>query len=371
MSFTFSEVRRMVSSARASIGCAHLPQSMLYPLLRPLLFALDPETAHDAVFATLDAAAACGVAQLVTPRVRASPIEAMGLRFPNRVGLAAGLDKNAAHIDGLAALGFGFIECGTITPRPQPGNPKPRMFRLIEAQALINRMGFNNEGVARILRNVGRARFAAARGGILGLNIGKNFDTPNARANDDYVTCLSAVYAHASYVTVNISSPNTKGLRDLQEDAALEALLRRLKSEQARLAQRHGKYTPLVIKIAPDLAPADLRRIARSLRAHKIDGVIATNTTTDRGAVAGLPHSDEAGGLSGRPLGTKSTAVIRTLAAELEGALPIIGVGGIMSGADAREKIGAGATLVQIYTGLIYKGPQLVAEIAQALATGA
>jgi dihydroorotate dehydrogenase len=366
-----SEVRRMVSSARASIVYAHHPQSMLYPLFRPLLFALDPETAHDAAFASLDAAAACGVAQLVAPRVRTSPVEVMGLRFPNRVGLAAGLDKNARHIDGLATLGFGFIECGTVTPRPQPGNPKPRMFRLVEAEALINRLGFNNEGVERFLINVGRARFATARGGILGLNIGKNFDTPNARAIDDYVACLTAVYAHASYVTVNISSPNTKGLRDLQEDAALEALLRTLKSEQARLAQQYGKYAPLVVKIAPDLAPADLRRIARSLLAHKIDGVIATNTTTDRSAVAGLPHADEAGGLSGRPLRAKSTAVIRTLAAALDGALPIIGVGGIMSGADAREKIAAGASLVQIYTGLIYKGPELVAEIAKALATGA
>jgi dihydroorotate dehydrogenase len=358
----------MVSFARASIAHAHLPQSMLYPLFRPLLFALDPETAHDAAFASLDAAAACGVAQLVAPRVRASPVEVMGLKFPNRVGLAAGLDKNAAHIDGLATLGFGFIECGTVTPRPQPGNPRPRMFRLVGAEALINRLGFNNEGVERFLLNVARARFATARGGILGLNIGKNFDTPNARAIDDYVACLRAVYARASYVTVNISSPNTQGLRELQDDAALEHLLGTLKAEQAKLAQAHGKYTPLVVKIAPDLAPADLRRIARTLMAHRIDGVIATNTTTDRSVVAGSPHAEEAGGLSGRPLAAKSNAVIRTLAAELGGALPIIGVGGIMSGADAKEKIAAGATLVQIYTGLIYRGPELVAEIAQALA---
>jgi len=340
---------------------------MLYPLLRPLLFALDPETAHDAAFAGLDAAAACGVARLVAPRVRASPVDVMGLRFPNRVGLAAGLDKNAAHIDGLATFGFGFIECGTVTPRPQPGNPKPRMFRLPEAQALINRLGFNNDGVERFLRNVAGARFASA-GGILGLNIGRNFDTPNARAVDDYVTCFRAVYASASYVTVNISSPNTKGLRDLQEDAALGRLLGTLKSEQAKLAQVHGKHTPLVVKISPDLTTADLRRVARSLLAHEVDGVIATNTTIDRAAVAKLPHADEAGGLSGAPLREKATAVIRTLADELRGALPIIGVGGIMSGPDAREKIAAGATLVQIYTGLIYKGPELVAEIADALA---
>jgi dihydroorotate dehydrogenase len=341
---------------------------MFYPLLRPLLFALDPETAHDAAFASLDAATACGVARAFAPRVRSSPIDAMGLTFPNRVGLAAGLDKNAAHIDGLATLGFGFIECGTVTPRPQPGNPKPRLFRLPAAEALINRLGFNNDGVERFLQNVARARFGPARGGILGLNIGKNFDTPNARAIDDYLYCLNAVYAHASYVTVNISSPNTKGLRELQEDAALEALLAALKAEQAKLSQQHGKYTPVVIKLAPDLDPGELRRIARSLVAHSIDGVIATNTTVDRSAVAGEPNADEAGGLSGRPLRDKSTAVIRTLAAELAGALPIIGVGGIMSGADAREKLAAGATLVQIYTGLIYKGPELVAEIAEALA---
>jgi dihydroorotate dehydrogenase len=302
--------------------------------------------------------------------VRASPVEAMGLTFPNRVGLAAGLDKNAAHIDGLAALGFGFVECGTVTPRPQPGNPKPRLFRLPEAEALINRLGFNNDGVDRFLANVQRARFGPGSGGILGLNIGRNFDTPNARAIDDYLACLKLVYARASYITVNISSPNTQGLRELQEDTALERLLGALKSEQARLAQTHGRYTPLVVKIAPDLTPTDLRRIARSLIAHKIDGVVATNTTTDRSAVTGSPHGEEAGGLSGRPLKAKSTAVIRMLAAELAGAIPIIGVGGIMSGADAKEKIAAGATLVQVYTGLIYKGPKLVAEIAEALAPG-
>jgi dihydroorotate dehydrogenase len=341
---------------------------MLYPLFRPLLFALDPETAHDMSLASLDAAAALGVARLVAPRVRASPVEAMGLTFPNRVGLAAGLDKNAAHIDGLAALGFGFIECGTVTPRPQPGNPKPRLFRLPEAEALINRLGFNNDGVDRFLANVKRARFGPGNGGILGLNIGRNFDTPNARAIDDYLACLRVVYPRASYVAVNISSPNTKGLRELQEDTALERLLAALKSEQARLAQMHGRYTPLVVKIAPDLAPADLRRVARSLTAHKIDGVVATNTTTDRSSIAGSPHSDEAGGLSGRPLQAKSTGVIRTLAAELRGSIPIIGVGGIMSGADAKEKIAAGATLVQVYTGLIYKGPDLITEIAEALA---
>jgi dihydroorotate dehydrogenase len=341
---------------------------MLYPLFRPLLFALDPETAQEVAFAGLDAATSLGVAQLVAPRPPPSPVKAMGLSFPNRIGLAAGLDKNAQHIDGLATFGFGFIECGTVTPRPQPGNPKPRLFRLPEAEALINRLGFNNDGVERFLANVTRAHFGPKSGGILGLNIGKNFDTPNDRAVDDYVTCLRAVYAHASYVTVNVSSPNTAGLRDLQADAALDALLTALKAEQSKLADRHGRHTPLAVKIAPDLSVGDIRRIARAMIAHRCDGVIATNTTVDRSAVAGLAHADEMGGLSGRPLKDKATAVIRTLATELGGAMPIIGVGGIMSGADAREKIAAGATLVQIYTGLIYKGPELVTEIATALA---
>ena len=342
--------------------------SKLYPLFRPLLFALDPETAHDVAFASLDRAAAAGVAQLIAPRVPASPVEAMGLKFPNRIGLAAGLDKNAAHIDGLATLGFGFIECGTVTPRAQPGNPKPRLFRLPEAEALINRLGFNNEGVDRFLANVARARFGPAKGNILGINIGKNFDTPNERAVDDYLHCLRAVYGRASYVVVNISSPNTAGLRELQHDAWLGSLLEALKSEQAALAQKHGKYTPLAVKIAPDLSAEEIRAMARTLLAHRVDGVIATNTTIDRSGVNGLRHAGESGGLSGRPLREKSTAAIRALAAELEGAIPIIGVGGIMSGKDAVDKIAAGATLVQVYTGLIYKGPNFVAEIAGALA---
>jgi dihydroorotate dehydrogenase len=341
---------------------------MLYPVFRPLLFSLDPETAHDVALAGLDAAASLGIAQLVAPRLPASPVEAMGLNFPNRVGLAAGLDKDAAHIDGLATLGFGFIECGTVTPRAQPGNPKPRLFRLPEAEALINRLGFNNGGVDHFVGNVARARFGPHAGGILGLNIGRNFDTPNERAIDDYLICLRAVHGYASYVTINISSPNTQGLRELQEGNTLGPLLGALKAEQAKLADRHGKYTPLVVKIAPDLSASDIQNIARALVAYRIDGVIATNTTVDRGAVAGLAQADESGGLSGRPLNDRSTAVIGTLAAALDGALPIIGVGGIMSGADARQKVAAGATLVQIYTGLIYKGPELVAEIARALA---
>ena len=341
-----------------------LSLAMLYSLFRPLLFALDPEAAHDATFKGLDLAAKLGVAQIVLPRPPVSPVTVMGLEFPNRVGVAAGLDKNAEHIDGLAALGFGFIECGTVTPRPQPGNPRPRVFRLIEAEALINRLGFNNDGVDRFLANAGRARYR----GVLGLNIGKNFDTPNDRAVDDYLACLRAVYARASYVAVNVSSPNTKGLRELQHEAALAALLAALKSEQKKLAQQHGKYTPIAIKIAPDLRPPAIAGIARLLVRHGIDGVIATNTTVARDAVKGVRHADEAGGLSGRPLRAPATAVIRTLAHALDGALPIIGVGGILSGADAKEKIDAGAALVQIYTGLIYRGPDLVAECARALA---
>jgi dihydroorotate dehydrogenase len=341
---------------------------MLYPLFRPLLFTLDPETAHGVAFAALDAAVASGAARLTAPRVAASPVVAMGLEFPNRVGLAAGLDKNAAHIDGLATLGFGFIECGTVTPRPQPGNPKPRLCRLPAAQALINRMGFNNDGVDRCLANVARSRFATKRGGILGLNIGRNFDTPNERAVDDYLACLSAVYRNASYVTINISSPNTSGLRELQDVTALQPLLAALKAEQTKLSQKHGKYTPLVVKIAPDLSKPDIGRIARTLVEQRIDGVIATNTTTGRSAVGALPHGGEAGGLSGAPLRDKATAAVRALAQAIDGAMPIIGVGGILSGDDAREKIAAGATLVQIYTGLIYRGPQLVVEIAEALA---
>ena len=339
---------------------------MIYPFFRPLFFALDPETAHDMALASLDVAAKLGIVQALAPRVPPSPVKAMGLDFPNRVGLAAGLDKNAAHIDGLGALGFGFIECGTVTPRAQPGNPTPRVFRLPEARALVNRLGFNNEGVERFLVNVGRASWR----GILGLNIGKNFDTPNARAVDDYIACLKAVYPHASYVTVNISSPNTKGLRDLQSEEALTGLLRALKKEQQALAERHGKYTPVAVKIAPDLTRGAIEGVARLLVAHRIDGVIATNTTIERNGVKGLPRADEAGGLSGQPLGPRATAVVAALAKALDGALPIIGVGGILSGADAKEKIAAGATLVQIYTGLIYRGPDLVAECGRALASG-
>jgi dihydroorotate dehydrogenase len=336
----------------------------LYPLFRPLLFAVDPETAHDLVFSALDAAAAIGVAQLAAPRLPASPVTVMGLAFPNRVGLAAGLDKNAAHLRGLATLGFGFLEAGTVTPRPQRGNPRPRMFRIVEAEALINRLGFNNDGVERFVANVGTSGYR----GVLGANIGKNFDTPAGRSADDYVACLRAVYPIASYVTVNVSSPNTAGLRDLQSGDALSALLKRLNKERSALAQQHGRRVPLAIKIAPDLDADAIGDIARILVRHKADAVIATNTTIARDGVAGRAHAAEAGGLSGRPLREKSNAVIRALASALDGALPIIGVGGIVCGDDAREKIAAGAALVQLYTGLVYRGPGLVAECVRALA---
>ncbi|MDE2002092.1 MAG: quinone-dependent dihydroorotate dehydrogenase [Betaproteobacteria bacterium] len=337
----------------------------LYPLFRPLLFAADPELAHEIAFAGLDAATKTGIARLAAPRLAPSPVEVMGIRFPNRVGLAAGLDKNAEHLAGLATLGFGFLEAGTVTPRPQPGNPRPRMFRIVAAQGLINRLGFNSLGVERFVANVARSGYR----GVLGVNIGRNFDTPNERAADDYVTCLQAVYDCASYVTVNISSPNTAGLRELQSEGALPALLERIVGERDRLAQARGRRVPLAVKIAPDLEDDALRGIARLLVGYRIDAVIATNTTLAREGVAGLPNADEAGGLSGAPLRERSTAVLRILAAELGGALPIIGVGGILCADDAREKIAAGASLVQLYTGLIYRGPDLVAQCVRALAT--
>jgi dihydroorotate dehydrogenase len=342
----------------------HASMHRLYPLFRPLLFAADPERAHELAFAALDAAAAAGIAQLAAPRLPLAPVEALGLRFPNRVGLAAGLDKNAEHLRGLATLGFGFLEAGTVTPRPQPGNPRPRLFRIVEAQALVNRLGFNNAGVERFVANVARTRYD----GILGINIGRNFDTPNERAADDYVACLRAVHAQASYVTINVSSPNTEGLRDLQAESALGALLSRVIGERDALAQRTGKRVPLAVKIAPDLDDDGVQAVARLLVRLRIDAVIATNTTLARDAVQGMPHADEAGGLSGAPLRERSTTVVRLLAAVLDGALPIIGVGGVLCADDARDKIAAGATLVQLYTGLIYRGPELVAECVRALA---
>jgi dihydroorotate dehydrogenase len=348
--------------ARPSNESPNASRAMLYPLLRPLLFRLDPETAHKLTFGGLDLAARLRIAKLALPGVADDPVEVMGLRFPNRIGLAAGLDKNAEHIDGLAALGFGHIECGTVTPRAQPGNPPPRLFRIVEAQALVNRMGFNNAGLDAFLHNRARARWP----GVVGLNIGKNFDTPNERAADDYLAGLRGCYAHAAYVTVNVSSPNTRGLRDLQHEAVLGALLAQLKDEQAKLADEHAKYTPLVLKIAPDLEDVAIDGIARLCVRHRIDAVIATNTTVARTGVEGLPHASEAGGLSGAPLRARATAVVRQLARTLDGALPVIGAGGVMCGADAKEKLDAGATLVQLYTGLVYRGPALVAECVRA-----
>ena len=333
-----------------------------YNLLRPALFSLDPETAHDATLTSLNTAYCLGLSRLI-PQPAPDPRTVMGITFPNPVGLAAGLDKNGECINGLAALGFGFIEIGTVTPRPQPGNPRPRLFRLPDAQAIINRMGFNNHGVDTLLENVKRAQFK----GVLGINIGKNADTPIEKAADDYLIGLRRVYPCASYVAINISSPNTRNLRQLQGGDELDALLAQLKTEQEKLAQQHGKYVPLAVKIAPDLDAEQIKQIGALLIKHRIDGVIATNTTLARDGVGNLPHGNETGGLSGAPVREISTAVIRQLAAELQGALPIIGVGGILSGKDAREKMQAGAALVQLYSGLIYRGQALVAECAAAV----
>lgn len=338
---------------------------MFYSLLRSFLFRFDPEIAHDWTQRGLSIAPTLPLKLLCKRCVADAPRRVMGLDFPNPVGLAAGLDKNGECIKVWDALGFGFIEIGTVTPRPQPGNPKPRMFRLPQAQALINRMGFNNQGVDALVERVRRARFK----GVLGVNIGKNADTPVERASEDYLIGLRKAYPWASYITVNISSPNTPGLRDLQYGAALESLLAALKAEQQRLADVHGRYVPLVIKIAPDLADADLRMVGQALLQQGIDAVIATNTTFSRAGVEALPYAQEAGGLSGAPLLARSTEVVRQLADVLEGRLPIIAAGGIFSGADAAAKIAAGASLVQIYTGLIYRGPALIREAVQALKT--
>lgn len=335
----------------------------MYSLLRPALFQLSPEAAHNLTLTGLKTACNLGLSSLLGSTIPANPRTVMGLTFPNPVGLAAGLDKNGDCIDGLAALGFGFIEIGTITPLPQPGNPKPRLFRLPEAHAIINRMGFNNEGVDALIQNVQLSDYK----GILGINIGKNAATPIEKAADDYLICLRKVYAHASYITVNISSPNTKNLRQLQDEAALNDLLGLLKAEQGKLADKHGKYVPIALKIAPDMEGEQITQISRLLMLHRIDGVIATNTTLSREGVENQPLGNETGGLSGAPVRDKSTRVIRQLADHLQGALPIIGAGGILNGADAVEKIAAGASLVQIYSGLIYRGPALIAECAFAL----
>lgn len=330
----------------------------IYALLRPLLFALDAEHAHDMTLDLLETAHRLGLGHRQLP---ACPVQVFGLDFPNPVGLAAGLDKNGAHVDALAALGFGFIEVGTVTPRPQPGNPRPRLFRLPEHQAIINRFGFNNDGVDALLHNVGRARY----GGVLGINIGKNKDTPNARAADDYLYGLERVYAQASYVTVNISSPNTQGLRDLQQADALHRLLGTLREAQERLGARHGRR-PMLLKMAPDIDAAGMDAMANTLIAHRVDGLICTNTTLEREAVRGQKHADEAGGLSGAPLTRRAGNVLAAMAQRLQGQVPLIGVGGIMSAADAQSRHQAGASLVQLYSGLVYAGPSLIGDCVRA-----
>ncbi|QZM13335.1 MULTISPECIES: quinone-dependent dihydroorotate dehydrogenase [Acinetobacter] len=333
---------------------------MLYSLARPLLFSLAPERAHELTLSLLKSSHKMG---LMRQNVAAKPVTCMGIEFPNPVGLAAGLDKNGAYIDALAGQGFGFIEIGTITPRPQAGNPHPRLFRLPQAKAIINRMGFNNDGVDQLVENVKAAKFK----GILGINIGKNADTPVEKAVDDYLICLEKVYNYASYITVNVSSPNTKNLRSLQSGDALTELLETLKNRQLELAQEYQHYVPLVLKVAPDLDNSDIAFIAKQLLRFKIDGLIVTNTTLSREGVEGLEHAEEAGGLSGAPVFEKSTACLAAFAAVLKGQIPLIGVGGILSGADAAAKKQAGASLVQIYSGLIYTGPKLVKDCVDAL----
>jgi dihydroorotate dehydrogenase len=344
------------------------PMSLVpYALTRPFLFGLDAEHAHELTLRSIEALQNTPAQRLwAQPRVE-DPVTLAGLRFPNRVGLAAGLDKNGRCIDGFGAMGFGFIEVGTVTPRPQPGNPKPRVFRIPQARALVNRLGFNNDGLDAFIANVARAHSFRERGGILGLNIGKNAATPIEHAVDDYLLALDGVYAHADYVSVNISSPNTRDLRSLQDDAALDALLGALQARRTALAAAHGRRVPMFVKIAPDLDDAQLRIIALALRRHGVDGVIATNTTVSREAVQGLPHADEAGGLSGGPLLAAANRIVARLRDELGRGFPIIGVGGVMSGEDAAAKRAAGADLVQIYTGLIYRGPALVREAALAI----
>jgi dihydroorotate dehydrogenase len=333
-----------------------------YPLVKPLLFSLDPEAAHEVTLKLLNAAQVSGIAKLLNPVIEDKPVKVMGLDFKNPVGLAAGLDKNGDYIDALAALGFGFVEIGTVTPRPQAGNPKPRLFRLPEHQAIINRMGFNNLGVDHLLQQVKQSRYT----GILGINIGKNFDTPIENALDDYLIGLRKVYPSASYVTINISSPNTKNLRQLQQGDEIKALLSSIKEEQLKLQNRHGRYVPIAVKIAPDLNGDEVSHIAKLLLEFKLDGVIATNTTITRDQIAGHPLAHETGGLSGAPVKDLSTEVVRKLSSELQNRCPIIAVGGILNAADAQEKLAAGASLVQIYSGLIYQGPKLIADIVKA-----
>jgi dihydroorotate dehydrogenase len=345
--------------------------SSLYGLARPFLFGLDAEHAHEVTLGLLARTQNTPLACAYASRRVDDPVTLAGLRFPNRVGLAAGLDKNARCIDAFAAMGFGFVEVGTVTPKPQPGNARPRIFRLPGRQALINRLGFNNDGLDAFVANVQRARFRSGQGNrapmLLGLNIGKNASTPIERAIDDYLLCLDGVYPHADYVVVNVSSPNTANLRSLQSDEALDALLATIVERREALAVQHGRRVPLFLKIAPDLDEAQVQVIAATLQRHGMDGVIASNTTLSRQAVAGLPHAEETGGLSGVPVREASNRVIAQFRAALGAGFPIIGVGGIMSGEDAKAKLAAGADVVQMYTGIIYRGPSLVREVAEAL----
>ena len=332
---------------------------MLYPFVRKALFQLDPERAHEFTFKQLRRITGTPLEFLVRQSVASKPVTCMGLSFKNPLGLAAGLDKDGECIDALGAMGFGFIEVGTVTPRAQSGNDKPRLFRLVEAEGLINRMGFNNHGVDNLVENVKKSHF----GGVLGINIGKNKDTPVEQGKDHYLICMEKVYSYAGYIAINISSPNTPGLRTLQYGEALDDLLTAIKAKQIELQQKHHKYVPIAVKIAPDLSHEELIQVADSLVRHNIDGVIATNTTLDRKLVNGFNYCDQMGGLSGRPLQLHSTEIVRQLSKELQGRLPIIGVGGIDSVIAAREKIDAGASLVQIYSGFIFKGPGLIKDI--------
>ncbi|MEW6677744.1 MAG: quinone-dependent dihydroorotate dehydrogenase [Pseudomonadota bacterium] len=336
----------------------------MYPLIRPVLFRLDPENAHNLTLSSLKRLHGLGLLKPFLPTVLPLPVRVMGLDFPNPVGLAAGLDKNGEAIDALGDLGFGFLEVGAVTPRPQAGNPRPRLFRLPQAQAIINRMGFNNLGVDHLLANLERSQYK----GILGVNLGKNFDTPIEKAADDYLILLDKLYGKASFVTINISSPNTKNLRALQGGSELDALLGAMKTRQAELTQKHGKYMPVAVKIAPDLDDEQIAEMAALFRKHRMDAVIATNTTLSREGVENLPHGQETGGLSGAPVREKSTRVLAAFHQALAGEVPLIGAGGILEGRHAKEKMAAGASLVQVYTGLIYRGPVLVAECVEALA---
>ena len=336
----------------------------MYELIRKFLFKLDAETSHELTLDMLGAAQRLGLIKLFAPKIPNQPVEVLGLQFPNPVGLAAGLDKNGDYIDALGNLGFGFIEIGTITPRPQPGNPQPRLFRLPEHQAIINRMGFNNKGVDHLVEQVKKAKYK----GVLGINIGKNFDTAVEDADRDYEICLEKVYQYADYVTVNISSPNTPGLRNLQFGDSLKSLLSTLKAAQKRLEQQHNKYTPILVKIAPDMDQDETKMVAEALIENEMDGVIATNTTLEREAVAGHEHANEAGGLSGKPVQGSSTQVLAWLSQELKDKMPIIGVGGIIDGPSAAEKMKNGAALVQVYSGFIYRGPKLISEASDAIA---